>query len=178
MIPMVATVEEVCWVKKIIAEEQARCAGEGLPFDAAMQVGTMIEVPAAAFNLEALCRELDFFSIGSNELLQYFMAVDRTNIRLAALYNPLQPAFLRLLKQIVDEAHIHHKWIGLCGEMAGDVRLLPLLAGLGLDQISVAAPAIANLKAALAALTLSHCRRLVDLAFACATAGEVAARLG
>ena len=93
MVPMLATMEEARWVKKIVASEQERCAAEGMAFDAAMPLGAMIEVPAAAFAAEALCQELDFFSIGSNDLLQYFMAVDRANAKVAGLYNPLQPAF-------------------------------------------------------------------------------------
>jgi fructose-specific PTS system IIA-like component len=177
MLPMVATVEEARWVKKVLREEQGRCAADGLPYDAAMPVGAMLEVPAAAFSLDALCAELDFFSIGSNDLLQYFMAVDRTNASVAALYNPLQPAFLRLLKQIVDGVHARGKQVSMCGEMAGVARYLPLLAGLGLDAISVAGPAVAALKAELAGLALPDCRRLLAEALVCATADEVSGLL-
>ncbi|MDE3066340.1 MAG: phosphoenolpyruvate--protein phosphotransferase [Verrucomicrobiota bacterium] len=172
MVPMVALPEEVRWVKKVIAEEQSRCAAEKLPFDAAMPVGAMIEVPAAAFAMEALCRELDFFSIGSNDLLQYFMAADRMNTRLAALHDPLQPAFLRLLKQIADAARARQKEIGLCGEMGGQTRFLPLLTGLGLNKISAAAPVLAGLKTELAGLSADECRQLLDAALHCATAEE------
>jgi fructose-specific PTS system IIA-like component len=174
---MIATVDEARWVKKIISEEQAKCAAEKIPFDKTMPVGAMIEVPSAAFAMDALGRELDFFSIGSNDLLQYFMAVDRANAQVAGLYNPLQPAFLRLLKQIVDAARAHQKWIGLCGEMGGQIKLLPLLAGLGLDEISVAAPTIARLKAELAGLKSADCRQLLATALVCATAEEAAALL-
>ena len=177
LIPMVSTVDEARWVKRIVAEEQQRCAAEQIPHDPAMAIGAMIEVPTAAFGVGLLAEELDFFSIGSNDLLQYFMAVDRANTRLAALYDPLQPAFLRLLKQIVDGVHVHRKWIGLCGEMGGQARFLPLLAGLGLDEISVAAPVIAGLKAELAAVKLSECRQLIAAASNCATADDVAALL-
>jgi multiphosphoryl transfer protein len=177
MIPMFSALDEVRWVKKIIAEEQARCAAEGKPFDKAMQIGGMVEVPSAAFALDGFCWELDFLSIGSNDLLQYFMAVDRADSRLASLYNPLQPAFLRLLNQIVDTAKTHKKWIGLCGEMGGQKRYLPLLAGLGLDEISVSAPAIGGLKAELSRLDLPDCQRLFGSALTCATADEVGALL-
>lgn len=177
MVPMIASVEEARWVKRIFAEEQKKCAGEGIAFDAAMPVGAMIEVPAAAFAVDALCRELDFFSIGSNDLLQYFMAADRANSRVANLYNPFQPAFLRLLKQIVDGVHAHHKKIGLCGEIGGQVRFLPLLAGLGLDRISAAVPAVAELKGELAELTLGGCQSLLESALKCAGADEVVALL-
>jgi len=177
MLPMVATVDEVRWAKRIITEEQARCAREGLPFDPVMPIGAMIEVPAAAFAMDGLSRELDFFSIGSNDLLQYFMAVDRANARVAQLYNPLQPAFLRLVKQVADTAHAHKKWVGLCGEMGGQLAYLPLLVGLNLEEISAPAPAIAGLKAELAQLELKECQQLVAAAVNCATADEVAALL-
>ena len=177
LVPMIAMLDEVRWVKRIIAEEQARCAAAGIPFAATMEVGAMIEVPAAAFIMDTLCQELDFFSIGTNDLLQYFTAADRANPNVAALYNPLQPAFLRLLKLVVDEAHKHGKWIGLCGEMGGHARWLPLLAGLGLDEISVPAPAIAQIKAELAGWPPAPCRQLLAAALNCATADEVAGLL-
>lgn len=177
MIPMIATVDEARWVKKIIAEEQQKCAAEKISFDAAMPVGAMIEVPSAAFAMEALCRKFAFFSIGSNDLLQYFMAADRMNARLAALYDPLQPAFLRLLKQIADAARAHRREISLCGEMGGQAQFAPLLAGLGLDKISAAAPALAAIKAELAACDLAECQELAAQSLRCATADEVAARL-
>jgi fructose-specific PTS system IIA-like component len=177
MIPMIATLEEIRWAKKIIAEEQARCAAESKAFDKEMQIGSMIEVPSAAFALNEFCRELDFFSIGSNDLLQYFMAVDRSDSRIASLYNPLQPAFLRLLKQIVDTAKANKKWIGLCGEMGGQKRYLPLLTGMGLNEISVSAPAIGGLKAELSRLALPDCQQLFQSALACVTPEEVDALL-
>jgi multiphosphoryl transfer protein len=127
--------------------------------------------------MEELCGELDFFSIGSNDLLQYFMAADRGNAGVKALYNPLQPAFLRLLKQIVDAARANKKWIGLCGEAGGNKKILPLVAGLGLDEISVSVPAIAGLKAEIAELLFSDCQRALAAALCCGTAEEAAALL-
>lgn len=177
MMPMIATVEEGRWVKRVIAEEQKKCAAEKIKFDANMPVGAMIEVPSAVFAMEALCREFDFFSIGSNDLLQYFMAADRMNPRLGALYDPLQPAFLLLLKQIADVARAHRKPVSLCGEMGAQARFAPLLAGLGLDKISAAAPAIAGIKAELATCDLSDCRKLVAESLRCTTAGEVSDRV-
>lgn len=173
LIPMISTVDEVRWVKQIIAEEQARCRDEKIKFDPALPVGAMIEVPAAAFAMDELCRMLDFFSIGSNDLLQYFTATDRANASLKNLCNPLLPAFLRLLKQIIDDAHAHKKWIGLCGEMGGQVEWLPLLVGLGLDEISATAPVIGRLKAELAGWATSECKQLLAEALNCVTAGEV-----
>lgn len=177
MLPMVASIDEIHWAKAIIAEEQSRCAAESKSLAQAIKIGAMIEVPSAAFALEEFSRELDFFSIGSNDLLQYFMAVDRADSRMASLYNPLQPAFLRLLDQIVKTARANKKWIGLCGEMGGQKRYLPLLAGLGLDEISVSAPSIAALKAELSRLDLGDCQRLFESALKCATAQEVNALL-
>jgi multiphosphoryl transfer protein len=163
--------------RKIIREEQQKCAAEKLDFDGAMPVGAMIEVPSAAFAMDALSQEFDFFSIGSNDLLQYFMAADRMNARLGALYNPLHPSFLRLLKQIVDAARARNKDVSLCGEMGGQARYLPLLVGLGLDKISASAPAVAGLKAELAALELDGCRELAERALRCSNAGEISALL-
>jgi fructose-specific PTS system IIA-like component len=137
----------------------------------------MIEVTSAAFAMDHLSAELDFFSIGSNDLLQYFMAVDRANTRVAGLYNPLHPAFLRFLKQIVDAARARGKWVGLCGEIGSQPRLLPLLVGLGLHEISIAAPAVAEIKARLSRLDLAECRELFQRTTECATAEEVAAVL-
>jgi fructose-specific PTS system IIA-like component len=173
MIPMVSRVEEARFVRQVIAEEQAKCAQARVGFDQSMQVGAMVEVPSLAFLLDRLCPELDFFSIGTNDLLQYFMAVDRANPKIADLYNALNPAFLRLLKTIVDQAHARDRWVGLCGEMGGQLRSLPLLVGLGLDEISMASPAIGPAKAELASLSASACAELLDEAFGCSTAQEV-----
>jgi fructose-specific PTS system IIA-like component len=178
MIPMVAVPEEVRWVRKIISEEQSRCLAQKVPFDAQMPLGAMIEVPAAAFAMDALGAELDFFSIGSNDLLQYFMAADRTNAQVSSLYNPLEPAFLRFLKQIADHAQAHEKWLGLCGEMGGQAQFLPLLIGLGINEISVPTPALADLKAEMSALKLVDCQNLLGRALGCATADQVAGLIG
>lgn len=177
LVPMVSTMEEVRWIKKVIAEEQAVCAAEKTPFNPAMPVGAMVEVPAAAFILNELCAELDFFNIGSNDLLQYFMAADRANPQVAGLFNHLQPSFLRLLRQIVEGVHARNKKVCLCGEMAGQLEALPLLAGLGLDSISCAAPAIVKLKTVLAGLTQAEGHRLVGSATACTTVKEVSGLL-
>ena len=168
MVPMLATVEEAEWVKTIIDRELAHCGIPQRP-----PIGAMIEVPAAAFSMDYLCPALDFFSIGSNDLLQYVMAADRGGQKLSSLYDPLQPAFLRLLKHIIDSARRHQREISLCGEMGGQLRLLPLLAGSGLNINSVAIPAIPALKAELACLPLADCRQLWESAAACATRKQV-----
>jgi fructose-specific PTS system IIA-like component len=173
LIPMVTTLDEVRWAKKVIREEQERCASEGVAFNKAMPIGAMIEVPAAAFLLDQLCHELDFFSIGSNDLLQYFAGADRANPRVAKLYDPLQPAFLRLLKKITGEARAGGKPIGLCGEMGGQTHCLPLLVGLGLNEVSAAASVVTALKAELYRWPMTVCRELTEHALGCATADEV-----
>jgi fructose-specific PTS system IIA-like component len=133
----------------------------------------MIETPIAAFSITHLCRELDFFSIGTNDLLQGFAAADRNNPRVAGICEPLDPAFLRLLKKIVDEARAAKKWIGLCGEMGGNPACAPLLMGLGLDEISVAPPAIPAIKAELAKWPAPTCRQLLKRALLCPSADQV-----
>lgn len=177
MTPMVTSVEEAAWIRRIVREEQAALDAQDVPFDRTLQVGAMIEVPAAAFHVSALARECDFFSIGSNDLLQYFVAVDRANPRVASLYDPLHPAFLRLLKHAVEAAHAAGRWIGLCGEIGGQRRMLPLLVGLGLDEISMAAPAIPTAKADLAGLSSEECRALLERALSAGAASEVASLL-
>jgi phosphotransferase system enzyme I (PtsI) len=127
-------------------------------------VGAMIEIPSAAISAEALAREVDFFSIGTNDLIQYTMAVDRVNERIAHLYEPTHPAVLRLLKAVADAAHIHQIWVGVCGEMAGDLALVPLLIGLGIDELSVSATLVPRVKRAVQSLETSECQQLVDQA--------------
>ncbi|HLX72115.1 MAG TPA: phosphoenolpyruvate--protein phosphotransferase [Verrucomicrobiae bacterium] len=177
MLPMVSTLEEIQWAKKIIAEEQAHLAAESRALDRKLEIGMMIEVPSVAFALDEFSREMDFFSIGSNDLLQYFMAANRMDSRLAPLYDPLQPAFLRLLEQIVKAAKANGKWIGLCGEMGGQMRYLPVLVGLGLDEISVSVPAIGAVKAEMSRLDVVECRQLFESALKCSAVRDVGALL-
>jgi multiphosphoryl transfer protein len=178
MIPMVASVDEVRWVRAVIGEQQAGLEAEGVPFDRKMPLGAMIEVPAAVFILRELSGLLDFFSIGTNDLLQYFLAVDRNNPRLTALANPLEPSFLRLLDRIVADAHAAGRWVGLCGEVGGQARYLPLLVGLGLDEISMSAPDVPTVKALMSGLSADRCRALVERAMAASSAADVAQLLG
>ncbi len=178
MFPMIATVDEARWINRLVTEERKRCSDEGKCFDAKLSLGAMIEVPSAAFVLKELCAEFDFFSIGSNDLLQYTMAADRTNSRVATLYDPCHPAFLRLIRQIVATVRRAGKWIGLCGEMGADERLLPLWVGMGFYEISATAPAIARMKAAVAQLNYSDCSRLCDKAVRCADSDALKSVLG
>jgi multiphosphoryl transfer protein len=173
MIPMVARLDEAAWVRRIVTEEQAALVAAGVAFDRQMPLGAMIEVPSAALMIGQLSGVLDFFSLGTNDLLQYFAAVDRTNPRLAFMADPLEPSFIRLLHQVVTDAHAAGRWVGLCGEMGGQTRCLPLMIGLGLDEISLAAPGIAGTRGLLADLSASGCAALVERAMDAATAREV-----
>ncbi len=173
MVPMISRLDEALWVKQVIAEEQARCAGAGIAHDPAMPIGAMVEVPSMVFQLDHYCRVLDFFSVGTNDLLQYFLAIDRTSEKVAPLYDPLSPAFLRLLKKIVADLHRHGSWVGVCGEMGGQSRVLPLLIGLGFDELSMAAPGIASAKAEVRALAAASCRTLLDQVLACESGSDV-----
>ena len=157
---MVSCVEEVRQVKKILAEIRTQLDSEKAAYDKTMQVGIMVEVPSAVFIIEQLAREIDFFSIGTNDLLQYFVAADRQNERVSRLYTPLHPSFIRFLKKIVDDVHASGKWVGMCGEMAGDIQNIPILVGLGLDEISLSASNIPAIKAAISQADPTQCKKL------------------
>jgi phosphoenolpyruvate-protein phosphotransferase len=173
MVPMVSTVEEVRWVKARLADVRAGLEAAGIASDPAMPVGIMVEVPSAALSIDQLAAEVDFFSVGTNDLAQYVFAADRESHEVGSLHDVRHPAFLRLLARIAGDAHRHGRWVGLCGEMARDAVNLPLLLGLGLDEISTAAPEIPALKAAIAQSSVADCRVLLEHALACHTAPEV-----
>jgi multiphosphoryl transfer protein len=173
MVPMVCSLEEVLWMKALISEVQNELAEENVPFNSAMPLGMMIETPSVACILKELCAELDFFSIGTNDLCQYFFAADRGNDRVGRLSQPRHPAFLRYLRQIVKEVHEAGKWIGMCGEMAADPANLPLLMGMGLDEISVPASQIPELKQKVRRLAGHACADLLARATACKHLQEV-----
>ncbi len=178
MIPMVTRLDEVAFVRAIVADEQARAAAAGRPFNPRMPVGAMVEVPSAALMIDHLSRVLDFFSLGTNDLLQYFAAVDRGHARLAALADPLEPSFVRLLHRVVDDAHAHGRRVGLCGDMGGRATYLPLLVGLGLDEISMAAPDIPAMRARIADLSAVAAGAMVERALGASNARDVASLLG
>jgi len=136
----------------------------------------MIEIPSAALCAERLAREIDFFSIGTNDLIQYAVAVDRTNERVAYLYEPTHPAVVRLLKMVADAAHAHNIWVGVCGEMAGDLALTPLLLGLGMDELSVGASLVPRVKRAVQSVTLKECQKLVGDILDLDTSSDILAR--
>ena len=168
MVPMVSCVEEVRAVRAMLAEAAASVGVAKLP-----PLGIMVEVPSVALVIDRLCDEVDFFSIGSNDLTQYLLAADRDNPKVAALYGWSHPALLRVLKLIVDGAHARGKWVGLCGELGDVPAALPALVGLGLDEISVAGPRVPVVKRAIAALSYDRCRAALDAACDAATRAEV-----
>lgn len=173
MAPMVSMFEEVLWLRAQVAELQEELQRQQIAFDPHIPMGIMIEVPSIAFILDELCAELDFFSIGTNDLIQYFMAVDRDNAKVAKLSSVRHPSFLRLLKHIVDGVHRNGKWIGMCGEMAGDSRNLPILIGLDLDEISASAAQIPILKTYISRLSSADCRHLLSQLIQCGQVGDV-----
>lgn len=177
MAPMISSLPEVLWLKARISQVQNEMKARGTSFDPAMQVGIMIEVPSVSLVLDQMCQEVDFFSIGTNDLCQYFFAADRGNANVADLANAAHPAFLRLLKQMVDQVHQGGKQIGMCGEMAAELRHLPVLVGLGLDSISVSPPSIPQVKDRISGLETSVCQALLRRVLACRELEEVNAIL-
>lgn len=170
MFPMVAAIEEVLAAKKILLEEAGDRANS-------IKVGVMIEVPAAALIAEPLAREVDFFSIGTNDLTQYTLAMDRGHPKLARQADALHPAVLRLIGMTVEGAHKHGKWVGVCGGIASDAIAVPVLVGLGVDELSVSVPAVGSIKAQLARLTMAQARQLAAEVVRLGTAAEVRALL-
>ena len=173
MFPMISGLEELRHAKAVLDE----CRHEiGHAKIDKMEVGAMIEIPSAAISADVLAREVDFFSIGTNDLIQYTIAVDRVNERIAHLYEPTHPAVLRLLKMIADAAHANDIWVGVCGEMARDVALIPILIGLGIDELSVGATSVPRVKMAVRSLAVPECQQLVDEVLRLQTSSEILAR--
>jgi multiphosphoryl transfer protein len=162
MAPMISSLHEVLAFKDELAEAKQYLQDRNIDVAENIPVGIMIEVPSAAFILDELCSEVDFFSIGTNDLAQYFLAVDRENFKVAPLFDVLHPGFIRLLQKIVAEVHKAGKWVGLCGDMAAERRNLPVLLGLGLDEISVPPHSIPELKDAVRGLSSNACKEIVS----------------
>ncbi|MBK8987222.1 MAG: phosphoenolpyruvate--protein phosphotransferase [Chloroflexi bacterium] len=177
MFPMVGALSELQAAKALVAEVKAELKAEKAPFDKNIQVGIMIEVPSAVAIADQLAKEADFFSIGTNDLTQYVMAADRGNARVAGLAQALQPAVLRMIKLTVDAGHAANIWVGMCGELAGNAQATPLLIGLGLDELSMSAPAIPVVKAAVRRSTEFDAKRLAEKALQLESAAAVAAFL-
>ena len=176
MFPMIATLNDFRGAKALLEEEKAKLVAEGVAVSDDIQVGIMIEIPAAAVLAHQFAKEVDFFSIGTNDLIQYTMAADRMNERVSYLYQPYNPSILTLIKHVIDSAHKEGKWAGMCGEMAGDQTAVPLLVGLGLDEFSMSASSVLKTRSLISKLTLSDMQALADKAINdCATVEEVEA---
>ena len=177
MFPMIISVEELRALKQEIAELKVELRNEGLSFDESIEVGVMIETPAAAVIARHLAKEADFFSIGTNDLTQYTLAGDRGNELISGLYNPLSPSVLTLIKQVIDASHAEGKWTGMCGELAGDDRASLLLLGMGLDEFSMSAMSIPRVKQLIRSANYADVKAMAEQALASATIAEVEAVL-
>lgn len=174
MFPMVATLKEFRTAKKMYEEERQKLIDEGVEVSNEIQVGIMIEIPAAAVLADKFAKEVDFFSIGTNDLIQYTMAADRMNERVSYLYQPYNPSILRLIKNVIDSAHAEGKWAGMCGEMAGDQTAVPLLVGMGLDEFSMSATSVLKTRSLMKRLSTTDMQELAKRALEdCDTMEEV-----
>ena len=174
MFPMVATLKEFRAAKAIFEEEKQKLISEGKEVSDTIQVGIMIAIPAAAVLADKFAKEVDFFSVGTNDLIQYTMAADRMNERVSYLYQPYNPSILRLIKNVIDAAHAEGKWAGMCGEMAGDQTAVPLLVGMGLDEFSMSATSILKTRSLMKRLDTAKMAELADRALKeCDTMEEV-----
>src|SRR5947207_10588154 len=176
MFPMISGVDELRRATAVLNECKEELRDSKIDVVERLEVGAMIEIPSAAICASVLASEVDFFSIGTNDLIQYALAVDRVNEKIAHLYEPTHPAIVRLLKMIADAAHANDLWVGVCGEMAGDVALIPLLLGLGMDELSTAAILVPRVKRAVQSLAIPECRQLVEETFKLNTASEILER--
>lgn len=173
MFPMISSLAELRQAKAILKEVQRALKAEGVAFDEAMEVGMMMEIPSAALLARELAREVDFFSIGTNDLIQYTLAVDRQNEQVAYLYNPMHPAVLRLIKMIVEGAQTAGIWVGICGEMAADDQLTKLLIGLGIDELSMSASSILAVKAQVSQTELLKAKKIAEIVLKMSTVDEI-----
>jgi phosphotransferase system enzyme I (PtsI) len=173
MYPMISGLDELSQANALVEQYKAELRAEGLPFDDHLEIGVMIEIPAAVIIADELARRVKFFSIGSNDLIQYTLAADRTNEKVSYLYEPTHPAIIRLIKLTVDAAHRHGIWVGVCGEIAGDPNLVPLLLGLGVDELSTAPAGVAQIKYMIRRLKLTEARELAKFALECGSPSEI-----
>ncbi len=175
MFPMIATLCEFRKAKGILLEEKEKLLAEGVEVSDALQVGIMIEIPAAAVLADQFAKEVDFFSIGTNDLIQYTFAADRMSSGVSYLYQPYNPSILRLIKHVIDSAHKEGKWTGMCGEMAGESLAAPLLLGLGLDEFSMSATSVLSQRKLIRSLSKAEMEELANKAINCSTMEEVVA---
>ncbi|EPX1234577.1 phosphoenolpyruvate--protein phosphotransferase [Staphylococcus aureus] len=173
MFPMVATINEFREAKAILLEEKENLKNEGHDISDDIELGIMVEIPATAALADVFAKEVDFFSIGTNDLIQYTLAADRMSERISYLYQPYNPSILRLVKQVIEASHKEGKWTGMCGEMAGDETAIPLLLGLGLDEFSMSATSILKARRQINGLSKNEMTELANRAVDCATQEEV-----
>ena len=173
MFPMIISVEEIRELKSVIEILKVELRTEGKAFDENIQIGVMVETPSAAVNAKFLAKEVDFFSIGTNDLTQYTLAVDRGNELISHLYNPMQPSVLSLIKQVIDASHTEGKWTGMCGELAGDEHATLLLLGMGLDEFSMSAISVPRIKKLIRNVNFQDTKALADKALQQPTAAQI-----
>jgi len=176
MYPMISGIEELRRANAILAECMTELRTRNVAFDASLEVGTMVEIPSAAATADLLAKECRFFSVGTNDLIQYLLAIDRVNDRIAHLYEPTHPAIIRTLKQIVDEGHRKSLPVGVCGEMAGDPVFAPLLLGLGVDSLSMSPAWLPQVKYLVRSMTMADARGLAVEALGLTSPKEIYAR--
>lgn len=173
MFPMIATVDEFKRAKALVKECKLELKKANIAYDENVQVGMMVEIPSAAVNADKFSKYADFFSIGTNDLIQYSMAADRMSENVAYLYQPLNPAILKLINLTIQGAHKNNKWVGMCGEMAGDVQALPVLLGLGLDAFSMSASSVLRARALMSKISMSEATELANKVLECDDTTEV-----
>ena len=173
MFPMVSKLSEVRKAKEHLQQARDELRAKGIPFDQRIKVGVMIEVPSAALMAEEIAAEVDFLSIGTNDLIQYLLAVDRDNTLVASIYQQFNPAVLRTIKMIVDAGHKRNIWVGMCGEMAGDPLATVLLVGLGLDELSVIPSILPEIKKIIRSIKYKDARRIADKMLSLPTESEI-----
>ncbi len=173
MYPMISGIEELRSANQILEQVKSELTREGKAFDSQLEVGAMIEVPSAALTVDLLAKEVRFFSIGTNDLIQYALAVDRVNEKIAYLYEPAHPAVLRLIRQIIDVAHEHELWVGMCGEMAGEPALALILLGMGLDSFSTSPVNVPRIKQVIRKVPTFRAKEVVKVALRLSTGKEI-----
>jgi phosphotransferase system enzyme I (PtsI) len=176
MYPMVSGLEELIKANDLLDKCRAELRAEKIPFNESMEVGVMIEIPSAVLIADALAKRVNFFSIGTNDLIQYSLAVDRLNEKIAHLYEPAHPAILNLIKMTVEAAHRHSIRVSVCGEMAGNPIYVPLLLGLGVDDLSVAPPSVPQIKFLVRRLRMSEARELAEFALRSESSSDIVVR--
>ena len=177
MFPMISSLEELLAAKEVVAEVKEELKSEGIAYADNVEVGMMIEIPSAAVISDILAKHVDFFSIGTNDLIQYTCAVDRMNQKISSLYNQFNPAVLRLIKTVIDNAHAEGKWVGMCGESAGDQRMIPILLGFGLDEFSMSPISILPARKLITSVSYEDMKKFAGEVLAMGTAEEIKAHV-